>query len=112
MEERSCMHQTKSVILTPPTTTFAIYDSRVDVGGFFVSPDMLRDRNPRRSRRITESFSNTTLFVSIEGVQESNAFTLSTSFGDNCKCLHSIHIVTVTVHVVYFDTTWIEYYSM
>ena len=68
------------------------YDSQVDVGGFFVSPDMLRDRNPRRTRRITESFSNTTLFVSIEGVQESNAFTLSTSFGDNCKCLNSIRI--------------------
>lgn len=69
------------------------YDSQQDVGGFFVSPDMLGDKNPRgpRNRRETEddqSSSNTTLYVSIEGVQERNIFTLITSFGNNCKCLH------------------------
>ena len=61
-------------------------------GSVFVAPEDAQpsSESQRRSKRITESgnsaqYSNITLFVSIEGEEDSSLFTLETTFGDTCK---------------------------
>ena len=67
-------------------------------GRVFVAPEDAQpsSENQRRLRRITESgnsaqYSSTTLFVSIEGEEDSSFFTLDTTFGDTCKFTEPNH---------------------
>lgn len=69
-------------------------------GSVFVAPENTQPSNinQRRSKRIADSgnsvqYSNTTLFVSIEGEEDSSSFILGTTFGDTCKFLFTPNFV-------------------
>ena len=65
------------------------YDSRVDRGGLYVSPEMLRGgQRGRRQTSVMEmsgNLTNTTLYVTVQGLEETNAFRLLTTFGNTCE---------------------------
>ncbi len=66
------------------------YDSAENSGGLYISPDMLEDG--RRRRAINElvggsNFTNTTLYVTIQGLEDKNTFTIMSTFGNTCKML-------------------------
>ncbi len=65
------------------------YDSQEDAGGLFVSADMLGG-GVRRKRLVGESvtsnFMDTALYVTVQGLEDRNVFTMLTTFGNTCKC--------------------------
>ena len=73
------------------------YDSRSDRGGLFVSPEMLMG-GPRGKRQLASNLTDTTLYVTVQGLEDRNVFTLLTTFGNTCKCGQKVND-TVYVHV-------------
>ncbi len=65
------------------------YDSQEDAGGLFVSADMLGGGG-KRKRLVGESdasnFMDTALYVTVQGLEDRNVFTMLTTFGNTCKC--------------------------
>ncbi len=65
------------------------YDSRENRGGLFVSQDMLEDG--RRRRAVDEltmsgsNFTNITLYVTVQGQEDRNLFTIRSTFGNTCE---------------------------
>lgn len=74
----------------------AFHSFRIESSGrVFVAPEDAQPSsdNQRRLRRITDTgnYSSTTLFVSIEGEEDSSSFILMTTFGDTCKLTEPTH---------------------
>lgn len=65
------------------------YDSTDNSGGLYISPDMLE--NGRTRRAIIDgtvsgsNFTNTTLYVTVQGLEDENSFTIMSTFGNTCK---------------------------
>ena len=71
----------------------ALYDVRLETDSTadvyldpsdFETPDE-QGLQSLQKRQITDMFTNITLYVTIEGIQSTNFFTLETTFGDTCK---------------------------
>jgi len=62
------------------------YDSQRDRGGLFVDVDLLSGgRGGGRGKRADSNFTDSTLYVTVEGLQERNQFSLFTTFGNTCE---------------------------
>lgn len=69
----------------------ALYDVRLETdstASVYLDPSDFEDNAPNpssRKRQATVMFTNTTIFVSVEGLDNTNNFMLDTTFGDTCK---------------------------
>ena len=71
----------------------ALYDVRLETDStadVYLDPSDFETPNEQglqslQKRQITDMFTNITLYVTIEGIQSTNFFTLETTFGDTCK---------------------------
>lgn len=67
------------------------YDSGADAGGLFIDPGMLLDDARKRRNTngmIVRNFTDTTLYVTVQGLDNRNMFTLVTTFGNTCEYMH------------------------
>ena len=88
----------------------AFYDFRLKTGStadVFVDPVELEGgegnaraevagRRKRRQEESSRGFTNTTLYVSVEGLQDDSRFVLETTFGDTSTCEWLLHVYTNT----------------
>jgi len=69
----------------------ALYDVRLETDSTadaYLDPSDFEDSSSQSSlvkRQATSNFTDTTIFVSIEGLDNMNSFVLETTFGDTCK---------------------------
>ena len=74
----------------------ALYDVRLETdstASVYLDPSDFEDNAPdpsSRKRQATEVFTNTTIFVSVEGLNTINNFMLDTTFGDTCKSIYRV----------------------
>ena len=69
----------------------ALFDVRLETdstASVYLDPSDFEDDAPTpssRKRQASVMFTNTTIFVSVEGLENTNNFMLDTTFGDTCK---------------------------
>ena len=74
----------------------ALYDVRLETdstASVYLDPSDFEDNAPdpsSRKRQATAMFTNTTIFVSVEGLNTINNFMLDTTFGDTCKSIYRV----------------------
>ena len=58
-----------------------------------MSPDLLM--GDQRGKRQASNLTDTTLYVTVQGLEERNVFTLSTTFGNTCKCGQYVQLLVL-----------------
>ena len=90
VQEGSVVLYASSTIQNPNE---ALYDYRLETDSsadVFLDPVTLEGRPQvvaNKRRQVGDSFTNTTVYISIEGEEDINSFVLETTFGDTCELL-------------------------
>ncbi len=83
------------------------YDSQEDAGGLFVSADILGG-GERRKRLVGElgasEFTDTTLYVTVQGLEDRNVFTMLTTFGNTCMCTFNYYFNFTQLYTIWMLT--------
>ncbi len=86
----------------------AFYDYKLETGSnseVYIDPGALGIDHGTRKRQASADATETTIYVSLEGIDESNSFELESNVGDTCKwletaCSYSYNICIIQVHAV------------